>query len=98
MLDTSTAGLFLACSGELLTIVVESAPFFGARDLLSVSELSKSPKGTLKAGSFGEAASLADEAGGNAKIFSPALRARTPMEEAARLRKIRSPTPFFPEK
>ncbi|HEX7955896.1 MAG TPA: hypothetical protein VF508_03085, partial [Pyrinomonadaceae bacterium] len=50
-----TDGLSRAGVVELTTNGVVSAPFFGARNLLSVSELSKPPKGALKAGSFGEA-------------------------------------------
>src|SRR3954465_4104349 len=79
----------------LLTIFSSAAPFFGARELISESEVSRTAKLSLKAGSFCEVGDLRDEAGENSKIFLPA---RVPIEDAARLRKTRMPTPFFPAK
>jgi hypothetical protein len=84
-------------SGEGISKRGGSAPFFGASGLKSVSEISKSPKGALKAGSFAEPRDVPFEPRAKGKIFSPAAEPRTPIEPAARLRKMRMPTPFFPE-
>src|SRR4051794_17484053 len=75
-----TCGAESGSEDVLPTVSWSVAPFFGAHGLLSVSETpSRSAKLSLKAGSFGEAGALRDEAGENSKIFLPV---RIPIEEA----------------
>src|ERR1044071_558898 len=91
-------GIFGVGSGAILSDRSVSAPFFGAPGFISVSEISLTAKLSLEAGSFAEAGGSTDEAGGKVKIFSPPRAALVPIDELARLRNTRSPTPFFPEK